>query len=273
MVPCLSWGASPTAPSDDPGRLVATYRPLGSQDGVPREKQCCISAPCRLWMQGDRRWFCSPPCQVANSPGAGALCTAVKAKGRPQKNSSTAPSCPAPDSSEQNSEGRGENTYFLPCSLPPSLSFQLSSAKLLRHWQSLGLHALAHPRLPVAREAALGGWVVPMLCRTDPGHKPTRPRDAKPPRQATVGAEDIHPHCSVTKSHPCSEHKPGACWIGPHAPAKPSLSPLLAGAHGSAGCSCCMARWQRAALSVQARESRAALPISDRRITRSLSVY
>lgn len=212
--------------------------------GCPGRSNAAFQPPalCCLWMQGDGGWFCSPPCQVANSPGAGALCTAVKAKGRPQKSSSTAPSCPAPDSSEQNSEGRGENPCFLPCSLPPSLSFQLSSAKLLWHWQSLGLHALAHPRLPAAREAALGGWVVPMLCRTDPGRKPTRPRDAKPPRQATVGAEDIHPHCSVTKSHPSSEHKPGACWIGPHAPTKPILCRLLAGAHGSAGCSCPLAK-------------------------------
>ena len=68
-----------------------------------------------------------------------------------------------------------------------------------------------------------------MLCRTDPGHKPACPSDAKTLLQAKIEAGQVHLHCSVIKSHPLSEHKARACWIRPQAPPRPTLSLLLVG--------------------------------------------
>lgn len=161
----------PTAPSDDPGRLVAVYWPPGSQDGVLREKRCCTSAPCPMLAldAGDWRGFCSPhtPGGQWSWDGSCLYCSSSDAQGRPQiintESSSTAPSCPSPDSSEQNSAvtAKGEEKTLV-FSLALSLLPFLFNYPLLSHcsagsqwdsmpWPTAGSRACSGPESSFGR--------------------------------------------------------------------------------------------------------------------------
>lgn len=72
------------------------------------------------------------------------------------------------------------------------------------------------------------GELCPCSAGRSQDRSPPAPVTQKPPYQAKIETGQVQPHCSV-ESRPLSEHKPGTCWIRPHAPPKPGLCRLPAG--------------------------------------------
>lgn len=201
--------------------------------------------------------------------GSRLSCSSSDAQGRPQiintESSSTAPSCPSLDSNEQkqcrNSEGRRENACFLPSSLPPSISFQLSSAKATAALALCRTLCPGPPRAPSRPGSGFGRASGARALRDGRGTRAHLPERCEThPPQAKREAGRVHPRRSVIKSRPLSEHKPGTCWHRPRAPPEPTLSLPRAG--GSAlGGGCCITRCPLAkSCLILCRRGRAGLP-------------